>query len=91
MVMFAMNALVNSLSHVIGYEATTGKTPKRGWAQDATDEDKDAWRIRGHEEMQGWAERFMTTYATKLGQLWRKVSPRAKWRANADARSALAC
>jgi hypothetical protein len=73
MVMFAMNSLVNSLSHVIGYESINGVKPSRGWAQDASDGEKDAWRFKGLEEVDGWAERFMSTYSTKLGELWRKV------------------
>lgn len=71
--MYALRALLNALSPLIGAEAELGSAVKSGWTDGANDEKLEAWRKKGleiDEEMKGVIKETMEK---EYWYLFRKV------------------
>lgn len=70
MVYFAINALLQSLSELVGYElAHGGAAAPKGWAEGASKEKPKEWRAKGMEKEAELKREFMEVTARKYRQL----------------------
>lgn len=73
MIIYALRALLTSLAPLIGAEVESGGAVSAGWADDASDEQLDAWRKNGLEHVQDDLERIaQETMSVEYGRLMRK-------------------
>lgn len=72
--MFALRALLNSLSPLIGAEMETGEAAKPQWAASASAEKLDEWRKQATSNVKDEMEAILQeTCSTENGTLMRKV------------------
>ena len=69
-----MQALLNSLAPLVGAESILGKAVSQGWADDASEEQLEAWRKKGLETQDELVKVTQQVTATEYGILMRKAS-----------------
>ena len=70
---YAMQALLNSLAPLVGAESSLGKAVSQGWADDASEEQLEAWRSKGLEMQDELVKVTQQVAATEYGILMRKA------------------
>ncbi|KAM6504229.1 Uncharacterized ACR, YdiU/UPF0061 family domain containing protein [Amanita muscaria] len=72
MILYAMRALLNSLAPLIGAEESIGEAVSQGWADKASEAQREEWRVKGLEVQDELVKVTQEVTSNEFGRLMRK-------------------
>ena len=72
--MYALRALLNALSPIIGFESENGSAPGKGWSKEISDEKIKEWKEKGLELDSELKTEIETVFENEYWHLYRRVN-----------------